>query len=441
MKWSDYRKIAEQIFLAGVDRVIPEKLISKKMMIKGNCLLIGSLSYSLKEIDSIYVIGAGKASALMAAEVEKILGNLIKDGHIVVKYGHACKLKCIGITEAGHPVPDSNGYQATRTILKIAEKAGPSDLAICLLSGGGSALLADFPEKSSPEEMMLVSNLLINSGATISEINTVRKHLSMVKGGQLARAVHPATLVSLILSDVIGDPLDVIASGPTTPDPTTFEQALDVLKKYNVEKNVPEGILKYLNEGRIGLRSETPKAGDPVFDKTKNLLIGTNRLALEACREKAEKLKLNSFIINDKVQGDISTVASYLLETSLKFRDDKNVIKPACLLFGGEPTVKMTGNGLGGRNQHLALMCSLQLRNNPGITMLSAGTDGNDGPTDAAGAVIDNDTLPYAISKKIDPEKYLREFDSYHFFKKAGGHVITGPTMTNVMDIIITIVE
>jgi glycerate 2-kinase len=440
MKRSNYRKIAEQIFLEGVKRVIPEKLISKEMMIKDNYLLIGSLSFSLDKIDDIYVIGAGKASALMAAEVEKILGYRIKDGHIVVKYGHACELKYIKITEAGHPIPDSNGYEATRTILKIAEKVDYNDLVICLLSGGGSALLADFPESSSPEEMMLVSKLLISCGATINEINAVRKHLSKVKGGQLARAVYPATLVSLVLSDVIGDPLDVIASGPTTPDPTTFNQALDILKKYNVEKNVPDGILKYLNEGKIGLRPETPKAGDSVFEKTINLLIGTNRLALEACREKAEKLKFNSFIINDKVQGDISEAVAYLLEISLKFRNDKNVKKPVCLLFGGEPTVKMTGKGLGGRNQHLALMCSLLLKNNTGITILSAGTDGNDGPTDAAGAVVDNDTVLHAIAKKIDPEKCLAEFDSYHFFKEEGGHIITGPTMTNVMDIIVVIV-
>jgi glycerate 2-kinase len=440
MKRLNYRRIAEQIFLEGVNRVIPEKLISKEMMIRDNCLMIGSLSFSLDKIDNIYVIGAGKASALMAAEVEKILDNRIKDGHIVVKYGHACKLKYISITEAGHPIPDSNGYQATRAILKIAEKANYNDLVICLISGGGSALLADFPENSSAEEMMLVSNLLINCGATINEINAVRKHLSKVKGGQLARAVHPATLVSLILSDVIGDPLDVIASGPTAPDPTTFEQALVLLKKYNIENKIPDRILKYLNEGKSGLRAETPKAGDPVFDKTVNLLIGTNLLALEACKEKAEKLKLNSFIINDKVQGDISTVVTYLLETSFKFRNDKNVNKPVCLLFGGEPTVKMTGKGLGGRNQHLALMCSFLLTNNPGITILSAGTDGNDGPTEAAGAVVDANTLADAIAKKIDPGKYISEFDSYHFFKEAGGHIVTGPTMTNVMDIIVVIV-
>jgi len=437
----NYRLIAEQVFLAGVNRVTPEQLITKMMVLKNEKLLVGNLCFPLKEINKIYVIGAGKAGALMAAEVENILGDRVIEGHIVVKYGYSCKLKYIRVTEAGHPVPDSNGYKATQAILNIAAKAGSNDLVICLLSGGGSALLADFPEGSSPEEMILVNNLLINSGASINEINTVRKHLSLVKGGQLAKAVYPATLLSLVLSDVIGDPLNVIASGPTTPDPTTFSQALSILEKYKILQSVPEGILKYLHEGDTGIRSETPKPGDPVFEKTFNLLIGTNRLALEACKMKAKELKLNSFIIDDKVQGDVATIAEFVIETSLKYKNDKNVQKPVCLLFGGEPTIKMTGKGLGGRNQHLALLCGIRLQNHPGITVLSAGTDGTDGPTDAAGAVVDSETIHDAISKKIDVDKHLKEFDSYSFFKKAGGHIFTGPTMTNVMDIIVSVVE
>jgi glycerate-2-kinase len=437
----NYRAIAEQIFMAGVSRVIPEQLIAKMMVLKNDKLLVGNLSLPLKEINKIYVIGAGKASALMAAEVEKTLGNRISEGHVVVKYGHSCKLKHIMITEAGHPIPDSNGYEATQAILKIAGKAESNDLVICLLSGGGSALLIDFPEDSSPEEMILVNNLLINSGASINEINAVRKHLSLVKGGQLARAVYPGTLLSLVLSDVIGDPLDVIASGPTAPDPTTFSQALSILEKYNILQSVPEGALKYLREGETGIRPETPKKGDPVFEKSFNLLIGTNRLALDACMKKAEELNLNSFIIDDKVQGGVATIAEFIIETSLKYKEDKNVLKPVCLLFGGEPTIKMTGKGVGGRNQHLALLCGVLLQNHPGITILAAGTDGTDGPTDAAGAVVDSKTAHDAMSKKIDINKYLKEFDSYNFFKKTGGHIITGPTMTNVMDIIISIVE
>lgn len=435
------KTIAETIFLAGVESVLPDRLITREMSLKDNCLKIGNLIFSLETMENIYVIGAGKASAMMGAEVEKILGERITDGHIVVKYGYSCKLKYIEVSEANHPVPDANGLKATKEILKIAEMANWSDLVICLLSGGGSSLLPDISEGSSSDDMIKVNDLLINSGACITEINAVRKHLSGVKGGQLARVVYPATLVNLILSDVPGDPLDVIASGPTVPDPTTFQQALSVLAKYDLTESVAPGVLNFLNEGVAGRRAETPKPGDPVFSKTFNILVGSNKLALEAAARKALEFNINAVIIDDQLQGDISTVAEYLVETSLKFKNDENEVKPVCLLFGGETTVKMTGKGAGGRNQHLALLTALLLRGKPGITILSAGTDGNDGTTDVAGAVVDSDTIAEALSKNINPEKHLTGFDSYHFFKKAGGHIITGPTMTNVMDIIVVIVE
>jgi len=437
----NHRAIAEQIFLAGVESVIPDRLITKSMALIDDSLVIGHLTFPLGEINNIYVIGAGKASAIMAAEVEKIIGDRITEGHVVVKYGYSLKLKNIKITEAGHPEPDSNGFKATRTVLNIADRAKGNDLVICLLSGGGSALLPDFPDGSSAEDMILISNLLVNSGACIKEINAVRKHLSMIKGGQLARRINPATLVSLILSDVPGDPLDVIASGPTTPDPTTFHQALAVLKKFNLSLSVPVGILNYLEGGAAGIRPETPKPGDDVFDKTFNMLIGTNRIALEASKIKSLEFNINPVIVDDQLQGDTTSVAEYIVETALRFKGDINEVKPVCLLFGGETTVKMEGKGLGGRNQHLALQCGLLLQNYNGITILSAGTDGNDGLTIAAGAVVDSDTISIALAKKINAEKYIREFDSYHFFKKTGGHIITGPTMTNVMDIIIVIVS
>jgi glycerate-2-kinase len=377
----------------------------------------------------------------MADAVERILGNRITAGHIVVKYGHSCKLKYIKVTEAGHPEPDSNGYKATFSIMNIVDRAKSNDLVICLLSGGGSALLPDVPEGSSSDDMKITNTLLVNSGASIKEINAVRKHLSLVKGGQLARRANPATLVALILSDVPGDPLDVIASGPTSPDPTTYQQALNVIKNYGLEQKIPEGVLQELINGAEGNRDETPKAGDSIFNETHNLLIGTNRMALEAAKLKALEYNINPVIVDDQLQGDTASVAEYIVETSLKFKEDKNEIKPVCLLFGGETTVKMTGNGQGGRNQHLALLCTKLLEGHSGITILSAGTDGTDGPSDAAGAVVDSDTISFAYSKKVDPDKYLRDFDSYHFFKKTGGHIITGPTMTNVMDIIIVLIR
>lgn len=437
----DHKIAAEQIFLAGVDRVLPERLINMAVSLKDNCLLIKDYAISLDNVKDIYVIGAGKASAFMGAGVERILGERVSSGHIVVKYGHACTLKKISVSEAGHPVPDSNGFNATRSILEISRKAESNDLVICLLSGGGSALLADFPKGSSPEEIMTANDLLVNCGASIGEINTVRKHLSNIKGGQLARAVYPGRTVTLILSDVTGDQLDVIASGPTVPDPTTFIQALEIIAKYNLTKSMPEGIISYLKQGAAGFISETPKGEDPVFKRTLNSLIGNNKLALEAAGKKAAELQLNAEIISDSIKGDISEVADFVLTTALKFQSDINVPKPVSLLFGGEPTVKMSGKGKGGRNQHLALYCSVILRNHKGITLLSAGTDGTDGPTSAAGAVVDCETFNNAISRNINPDEYLREFDSYNFFGKAGGHIFTGPTMTNVMDLIVVIIE
>ncbi len=300
------KKIAEQIFLAGVDRVLPDRLISNSMSVRDNYLYINDFSFNLGQVKNIYVIGAGKASALMGAEVERILGDRITEGHIVVKYGHSCTLKKIKVTEAGHPVPDSNGFAATRSILEIALKAESNDLVICLLSGGGSALLADFPEGSSPEEIMIVTNLLVKCGSSINEINTVRKHLSDVKGGRLAKAVYPASLVTLILSDVIGDPLDVIASGPTVPDPTTFKQALEIIQKYRIAGSVPRRILNILNDGAAGKRPETPKPEDPLFEKTCNILIGNNKIALEAARKKSIELNINAEIITDRMDGDIA---------------------------------------------------------------------------------------------------------------------------------------
>ena len=435
------REIAEQIFLAGVESVLPDKLISENMSLKGDLLHIGHLKISLETTENIYVIGAGKASAIMASEVEKILGNSITKGHIIVKYGHGTELKSIRVSEAGHPFPDTNGFEATKSVLEIARKAEANDLVICLLSGGGSSLLCDCPEELTPDDLTLVNKLLVNCGASISEMNAVRKHLSDVKGGRLAGTVFPATLVSLILSDVIGDRLDVIASGPTAPDPTTFTDAIEVLEKFKLKQSLPSRVLDFLYAGATCKKPETPKPGDAVFEKTTNLIIGTNRIALESAREKAQEHNINAIIIEDELQGDVNSVSEYLIDTALNFRSDKNEVKPVCILFGGETTLKMTGKGSGGRNQHLALLCAIQLQDKPGITILCAGTDGNDGPTKAAGAIVDSETIPFAISRGIKPEKFLVNFDSYNFFRKTSGHLITGPTMTHVMDIVAIIVD
>ena len=437
----DNRENAEKIFMAGVRSVLPEKLITSHLSLSGSMLAINGHYFPLDETDNVYVIGAGKASAAMAHYVESILGSRITGGHIVVKYNHSCKLKRIIVTEAGHPIPDENGFSATEEILGIASRATERDLVLCLISGGGSALLADLPEGLLPEDLYIVNNLLIRCGAAIHEINCVRKHLSRVKGGQLARTVWPATLVSLILSDVTGDPLDVIASGPTVPDTSTFSEALTIIERYKLTADLTKSVLDYLKDGAAGIHPETPKPGDPIFSKTFNTLVGTNKTSLEAAKSFAISLGFSSFIVDSELQGDVEGVAGSIVETARQYKNNREVQKPVCLLFGGEPTLKVNGEGTGGRNQHLALSAAIRLQDMSGITFLSAGTDGTDGPTDAAGAVVDSNSVRLALSRNKDPEKYLAEFDSYSFFKTVGGHIKTGPTFTNVMDLIVVIVD
>jgi len=433
--------IAEEIFLAGVESVIPDKMIRREVYLQDAILHISGIPLPLDTFKCIYVTGAGKASAIMAKEIENILGERITEGLVVVKYGHGCELKYIAVSEAGHPLPDNNGYIATQKILEIVNKADKNDLIICLISGGGSALLTDFPDGSSVNDIILTNSLLVKSGASIQEINTVRKHLSKVKGGQLATASYPATLICLILSDVIGDPPDVIASGPTVPDTTTFEDAINVIKKYNLLTKIPESHLLYLKEGIEGVHAETPKPGDPAFSNTHNIIIGSNIIALEAAHKRSVSLGLNTFLITSEFEGDTIKAADHIIETAIKFQNDSSIKKPCCLLFGGETTMHVTGSGKGGRNQHMALYVASLLKNKKGITVLAAGTDGNDGPTVAAGAVVDSKTIESASLHGLDVFNYLKDFDSFHFFEKAGGHIITGPTMTNVMDIVIIIIE
>lgn len=435
----NHRKTATDIFLAGVESVKPDKLIARFVALEEKTLRIDQLQFDLDRVKNIYVLGAGKASALMAQAVETVLGDRITAGHIVTKYGHGCALKYIGITEAGHPVPDENGLKGTAEILALAEKAADDDLVICLISGGGSALLADVPAGCSLADLRAVNDALLKCGATIDEINCIRKHLSCVKGGQLAGAVHPAALVSLILSDVVGDPLDVIASGPTSPDPTTFGEALAILQRYRITETIPPRILQVLQGGQAGRKPETPKAADAIFRKTNNLIIGSNRLALETARRKAEELGFSARVVTNTLAGDTADVARYVLEQTRQAQRASNG-KPCCLLFGGEPTLKVSGSGLGGRNQHLALLSAQLIANMPGITILSGGSDGNDGPTDAAGAVVDSETSRQAAEQNCSIETCLDGFDSYHFFEKVGGHILIGPTQTNVMDLVVVLV-
>jgi len=372
------KKIAEDIFLAAIEAVSPSALVPKNIFLSGSKIYTGGLSLDLEKIDNVYVIGAGKASAAMACAVEKILDRHISGGLVVVKYGHSVPLNRIKVTEAGHPLPDRNGFEATSAIADIDGKAGPNDLILCLLSGGGSSLLADLPEGVTERELILLNDILVKSGADISEINTVRKHLSGIKGGRLASIIYPATLVSLILSDVPGDSPDVIASGPTYPDGSTFADAIRILSDHGIQKIIPESILAHINKGVQGLIKESPKMDDPVFNKAYNVVIGNNMTALKAASFKAKGFGFRNVIIMDEMNGDTSDFAKIIVQSAIECQEDSKVEKPACLLFGGETTLKVTGNGTGGRNQHMALSCAIQIKGRRGITILAAGTDGTD---------------------------------------------------------------
>jgi hydroxypyruvate reductase/glycerate 2-kinase len=437
----NYREIAEHIFLSGVKGVLPGTLISNLISLRGPLLKIGYLTYDLGKIRNIYIIGAGKASASMAHYVENILGDRITGGYVVTKYGYYCRLKNIIVTEAGHPVPDMNSFSSTEEILKIAETAGEGDLIICLWSGGGSSLMADYPITSSPEETAYLNDILVKSGADIREMNTIRKHLSKIKGGQLAKKISPASFVTIYLSDVVGDPADMIASGPTVPDNSTFGDALGIIEKYHLANQVPAGILDYLHQGAIGLRPETLRPGNAVFNHSDTLMAGSIKTALQAAKAEAEKLDFATYIVTCELNGSTSQACSFLIDTIHNYRNNNSLKRPICLLFGGETTVAVTGSGSGGRNQHLALSMAMRLQEISGITFLAAGTDGNDGNNEMAGAIVDSETVHYALSMNSDPEKYLENFDSYNFFKSIGRHIFTGPTMTNVMDIAVAIIE
>jgi glycerate 2-kinase len=435
------RQHAREIFQAALKAVDPVEAILRHVKQVDDGLQIGAHRFKFEDYDRILVSGAGKAGAAMAQALEDLLGNRISDGVVVVKEGHGLPLQHVRLHEAGHPVPDARGIRGAEDVLTLVSAAGERDLMICVISGGGSALLVAPAEGVTLADKQEVTRLLLACGADIHEINTVRKHLSRAKGGGLARLAYPATVVSLILSDVIGDDLNVIASGPAVPDTSTFADARDVFRKYAIWNQVPESVRNRFQQGLAGDIDDTPKAGDAVFRRCYFELVGNNIQALIAASQEARRKGYQSLILSSTVEGEAREVAKMFVAIAKEVRGSGNPISaPACILCGGETTVTIQGEGKGGRNQEFALASAMIIDGMENIVVLSGGTDGTDGPTDAAGAVADGSTITRARANNLDPLDLLRRNDSYHFFQPLGDLILTGPTRTNVSDVYMVLV-
>ncbi|HZN53225.1 MAG TPA: glycerate kinase [Methylomirabilota bacterium] len=377
----------------------------------------------------VLVVGCGKASAAMVAAAEEALGDRIAGGFVVVKDGCAVPVRRVEIADAGHPVPDARGLAASARLLELAQGAGEEDLVLFLVSGGGSALTPAPAPPITLAEKQELTRLLLASGATIGELNAVRKHLSRFKGGQLARAASPASVLTLALSDVIGDPLDVIASGPTAPDPTTFADAREVLARRGLAGRVPASIAARLDAGLRGEIEETPKPGDRLFDRVTNVVIGNNTLIADAAVAAASRLGYRPHLLTRELQGEAREVARELVARARRLEP------PACLIAAGETTVTVRGKGRGGRCQEFALAAALEITPADRMTALAAGTDGSDGPTDAAGAIVDADSVTRGTRAGGDARRAMEENDAYRFLTASGDLIVSGATRTNLLDL------
>ncbi|MBM3783088.1 MAG: glycerate kinase [Acidobacteria bacterium] len=416
------RKHAWTIARAALEAADPEKALLRHVRVVDGVLIAAGTRYRLDAIGHIYVVGAGKACAPMAKAVEKLLGKRITASCVIVKDGHTLPLKRVQLAEASHPVPDERGVAAARRVAELAASARENDLVVCLISGGASALMPLPAEGFTLAEKQSVTQQMLRAGANIHEMNAVRKHLSRIKGGQLARLSAPARVLTLILSDVIGDDLSTIGSGPTAPDPTTLETVDEIFARFGLQ--LP----------RAMPRIETPKPGDPIFARVRNLIVGSNVLSMDAAAIAAKKLGYRPLVLSSTIEGETRDVARMHVQIAREVqRTRRPVAAPACLLSGGETTVALKGDGKGGRNQEFALAAALDLQGHPGILAMSIGTDGTDGPTGAAGGMADHTTIARAKGRSARAD--LANNDSFHFLQAAGDLMITGPTRTNVMDV------
>jgi len=429
-----------KIIEEGLAKANPKEAIKRAITVEKNLLIIGDRQYNLT--GKLIIIGGGKAAGLMAEAVEESVGSKIFNGAIIIPRGSGqYRLKQIKVMEGEHPMPSVDNVKATKVMLELVSGLSRNDLVICLISGGASSLITLPVATISLDDLQHTTQLLLRSGASIEEINTVRKHLCAIKGGQLAKAVYPAELIGLIISDVVGDPMDVIASGPTVPDASTFMDSIEILQRYNLWDSIPETVCSRLNAGVKGEIPETPKPGDKIFDHVYNRIVASNSDSLDAMYDKANELSLNSLILTRYMEGEARHVGRFVSSIIREIYYHNNPIKkPAAIIAGGETTVTVTGDGKGGRNQELVLGAALCMRGLKGVAIASIGSDGIDGVCDAAGAIADGQTLTRAKDYGMNPYRYLKNNDSYTFFKTLGDCIFTGRTNTNVNDFTVAIV-
>lgn len=429
-----------RIFTAAIDAVKPGEALLSHMKIDGHMLHVNGKDYDLRR-GRIRAIGAGKGAASLASALESLPGLKIDEGAIVIKDGHGLPLENFEQIEASHPEPNERGLFGAEKLLEIAGRSRPDDLLIVLLTGGASALLPAPANSLNLEAVKQVTSALLASGASIHEINSVRKHLSRISGGQLARAANGAQIIGIIVSDVIGDDLDVIASGPTAPDTSTFADCIRIVEKYGLDGKIPEAALQILKDGAEGKLPETPKPGDAIFANTNNVIVASNQIALHAAAREAESLGYTVNLWNEPMSGDAEEMARRLIDEAKEAgRHLEKGDKDICMLAGGETTVVLRGKGKGGRNQQMALVAAIELMDSDNINCLFAGTDGTDGPTDAAGGFASCESAS-SMGGVAKARKELAENNSYYVLEKSGDLLKTGPTLTNVMDIAILLIS
>ena len=431
------RRDIRDIFDAGLRAADPRRAMMTHVSVEDGVLLTkGAGRYPLERYRRIFVFGAGKAASPMAAALEDLLGDRIYQGLVTTKYGHGQPLRSVSVIEAGHPVPDNAGLDGAERMISLLGDTTEDDLVIFLLSGGGSALLPLPRRGISLAEKQETTQALLECGATIHEINALRKHISGIKGGNLAGAAFPSTSITFILSDVIGDDLDVIASGPTVPDRSTFADCVNILEKYDLSNTVPASVVDFIEAGKRGDHPETPKPEDPVFRNAESLVIGSSSRSMKAACDAAEGKGYHTLFLSSFIEGETRDVAKvHTAVVKEIIHSGHPVPKPACIVSGGETTVTIRGKGRGGRNTEFVLAAAMEIEGMENVVVLSGGTDGTDGPTDAAGAVADGETLRKAREQGLNAAECLKDNDSYRFFKGIDDLLITGPTMTNVMDI------